>query len=62
MSRKVFDMRCVICNIVIQQPQWNDARDEFDPCTKCLEEIREAVKSDEDSPEEPDDFEYYGIL
>jgi len=55
-------MRCVICNIVIQQPQWNDARDEFDPCTKCLEEIREAVKSDEDSPEEPDDFEYYGIL
>ncbi len=52
-------MRCSICNVVINSPQWNRDHEEWDPCLTCLEIIdsvfEDYVTPDMEVPDEDDE-------
>ena len=48
-------MRCRICDALLDQPQWNESHSEFEPCTECMYEIREAITPDDEANGEDDE-------
>jgi hypothetical protein len=58
-------MRCFICNVAIEKPQFNSEHDDFDPCETCKQVIADTVAGyedvvavDEDQWAEPDGPEF----
>ncbi len=41
-------MRCFICNVAIEKPQFNSEHDDFDPCETCKQVIADTVAGYED--------------
>lgn len=58
-------MRCFICDVAIEKPQFNSEHDDFDPCETCKQVIADTVAGyedvvavDEDQWADSDDYDY----
>jgi hypothetical protein len=57
-------MRCYICNAILTPSEinWNSKHNDWDPCTRCLEEIDRQLSfefmNDEEEGEEEEDNDH----